>query len=281
MINNPISKIGIGTVQFGIPYGISNKDGQTSEPEVSSILKYAKEIGIDILDTASAYGTSENVLGKNYLTEFKIVSKFLLQNSKDSISQQLKESLQNLNVQFLYGYMAHRPMEIADNNPKLWNELVQLKEQGFIKKIGFSFNEVSEIEAVFSMGITPDIIQVPYNYLDNRFEPFMKSLKQRGCEIHTRSAFLQGLFFVDTNTLDPFFNEVKPIIEQLKNDCKNLAPALIKYCIDKPFIDKVIFGVNTRTQLKNNISGLSKAVHLAPHNHEIKESILIPSKWPK
>jgi len=277
---NSISKIGLGTVQFGIPYGISNKNGQTPEAEVKLILNYAKEVGIDVLDTASAYGTSEKVLGENDLSEFKIVSKFLLQNSKHSISLQLKESLQNLKVNSLYGYMAHRPMEVADS-PELWDQLIQLKEQGSIEKIGFSFNEVHEIENILTIGLVPDIIQVPYNYFDNRFEPYITELKKQGCEIHTRSAFLQGLFFSDTKNLNAFFDDVKPVIQQLQKFGDALPGMLLKHCTDKPFIDRVIFGVNTLSQLKNNISNLSVSNLLPLKTQTINNSILIPSKWPK
>ncbi len=276
-MTDPVSKIGLGTVQFGIPYGISNKHGQTTEVEVNLILNYAKEVGIDVLDTASAYGTSEKVLGKNDLFDFKIVSKFLLQNS---ISKQLKESLQNLNVHSLYGYMAHRPMEVADN-PAVWNQLIQLKEQGRIKKIGFSFNEVHEIENILSLGIIPDIIQVPFNYFDNRFEPYIIDLKEQGCEIHIRSVFLQGLFFTETTTLSSYFDEVKPIIVQLQNYGDKLPGVLLKYCIEKPFIDKVIFGINTLEQLQKNIKNILCSESLSLNTIKINNNIIIPSKWPR
>lgn len=280
-MTSAISKIGLGTVQFGIPYGITNKCGQTTpEAEVTLILNYAKEVGIDVLDTASAYGKSEKVLGKNDLSSFKVVSKFLLQNSEKCLSKQFRDSLANLNTKTLYGYISHRPLEIA-NNPELWEELIQLKEQKLIEKIGFSFDEVHEIKNILSLDLTPDIIQVPYNYLDNRFEPFMKELKSKGCEIHTRSAFLQGLFFSETNKLNDFFNDVKSIIQQLQDYGNALPSLLLKYCTDKPFIDKVIFGVNTLTQLKSNINNLSVLNALPLKTQTIDDSILIPSKWPK
>lgn len=274
-------KIGLGTVQFGVMYGISNEYGQTSENEVSSILSYANEVGIDVLDTASAYGNSEKVLGRNDLSDFKIVSKFILQNSETSISKQLNDSLADLKVKSIYGYLSHRPMDIASDS-KCWNELVLLKSQGLVEKIGFSFNEVSEIEKIKSLNIIPDIIQVPYNYLDNRFEPYMTELKSLGCEIHTRSAFLQGLFFCDTAKLSDFFNDVKPIIKSLQKHGEALPAMLLKYCTDKPFIDKVIFGVNTLSQLKHNIGTFLNTDSSLPSCRSITdESILIPSKWPK
>lgn len=277
---NTAGKIGLGTVQFGIPYGISNKSGQTSHAEVTFILNYAKEQGIDILDTASAYGTSEKVLGQNNLECFKVVSKFLIQNSEQSISTQLYTSLKLLNINSLYAYMAHRALDIV-NHPELWYELNKFREKGFIKKIGFSFNEINEMDAVLAAGFSPDIIQIPYNYLDKRFQAYMIDLKSKGCEIHTRSPFLQGLFFSDTSGLNPFFNEVKPVLAQLQEYGPDLPGMLLKHCMEKPFVDKVIFGVNTLAQIKENIRSMMNAENLPLNEKEVNESILIPSKWPK
>jgi aryl-alcohol dehydrogenase-like predicted oxidoreductase len=270
----------LGTVQFGIPYGIGNMRGITSEEEVSSILAFANENGISLLDTAPAYGKSEEVLGKNNLQNFKIVSKFMLLGSGHTISEQLDNSLGKLKIPSLYGYLAHRPMEII-NDPKRWDELLKLKEAGKTEKIGFSFNEVSEAEALLSMGITPDIVQVPFNYLDNRFLPSMFELKKRGCEIHTRSAFLQGLLFCDPNLLSSFFNEVKPVITELQKNGDYLPGMLLRYCLENPSIDKVIIGVNTLKQLIENLNLFPEAKPLNPLDTQLNEEITTPSKWPE
>jgi aryl-alcohol dehydrogenase-like predicted oxidoreductase len=275
-----LSKIGLGTVQFGLDYGISNEIGQTSLDEVKLILNHAKKVGINTIDTASAYGTSEEVLGKNLLDDFKIITKFLLNHENQSLEKQFETSLNKLNRNTIYGYIAHRPSNIIEN-PKNWNLLNKWKLEGLIQKVGFSFNEVSEIKAVLDNGFIPDLIQVPYNYFDNRFEKFMIELKNKGCEIHTRSTFLQGLFFADTELLPPFFKEVIPRIVKLQNEYKELPGALLKYSLEKPFIDKVIIGINNFSQLNENIKFLNTENILPKKNFKIPENILIPSKWEK
>jgi aryl-alcohol dehydrogenase-like predicted oxidoreductase len=275
---NNTSKIGLGTVQFGLPYGISNKHGQTSQNEVAPILDYARKIKIDVLDTAASYGTSEFILGNNNLEGFKIISKFIIKEI--SIKEQLLTTLKRLNVSSLYAYLAHRPNDIL-NNPKLWDELIGLKQSGSIMKIGFSFNEISEIELVLKNGFIPDIIQVPFNYFDNRFEPFMCNLKEQGCEIHARSPFLQGLFFTEVNKLPSFFDGVKKIITDLQKQEGNLAAMLLSYCIDMPFIDKVVFGVNNLIQLKDNVEKMKFSNALPSLITPINDEIKIPSKWAK
>ena len=207
-------KVGLGTVQFGLPYGISNKAGQTDSIEVTKILKTAKTYKIQVLDSASAYGNSEDVLGQNDLSSFKMVSKFM-PDSMEDISNQLETSLEKLGIQKLHGYLAHRPLNILEN-PAQWDKLLEFKSKSKVDKIGFSLNEPMELEQLIDKGYIPDLIQVPYNYFDRRFEPYIKDLKKEGCEIHTRSAFLQGLFFMNPNRLDDFFEEVKLPISQLQ-----------------------------------------------------------------
>jgi|25_taG_2_1085351.scaffolds.fasta_scaffold00143_29 aryl-alcohol dehydrogenase-like predicted oxidoreductase len=276
MVNR--DKIGLGTVQFGLPYGISNKHGQTAKEEVVKILDTAKSYNIKVLDSASAYGSSEDVLGQNELSYFKMVSKFMPPSKEEGISVQLNQSLKKLGLKSFYGYLAHRPMDIIDH-PEHWEELQRFKVEAKVVKIGFSLNELLELERLLGKGYYPDLVQVPYNYFDRRFETVIKELKSRGCEIHTRSAFLQGLFFMNPHELDEFFDEVKPLIAQLHEKLP-LNGALLKFVLDKPFIDRVIIGVEDESQLLQNIESLENAPDLPELENKIADDILIPSKWP-
>jgi len=271
-------KLGLGTVQFGLPYGISNKAGQTTSEEVGKILETAKAYKIEILDSASAYGNSENVLSQNDLSSFKIISKYMPPKN-DLIVNQVDNSLKILGLKSLYAYLAHRPSEIL-KNPGQWEELQNFKEIGKIQKVGFSLNEPEELEQLLDKDFFPDLVQVPYNYFDRRFETVIKKLKNKGCEIHTRSAFLQGLFFMDPQKLDVFFNEVKPLITSLQAE-KPLNGALLKFVLEKSYIDKVIIGVENKRQLVQNLESLEKASSLPELENKISKNLLIPSRWPK
>src|SRR5690606_17205348 len=134
-----LNKIGLGTVQFGTDYGISNHNGKTTVGEVEKTLRCAKKYGVHYLDTAYAYGDSEEVLGNFDLSSFRIVSKYI---PKDDvlIEMQLERSLERLNVNYLYGYLAHRPLDLLVNNYKNLKLLESFKEKGLVEKIGASFN---------------------------------------------------------------------------------------------------------------------------------------------
>jgi aryl-alcohol dehydrogenase-like predicted oxidoreductase len=278
-MSEKIQKIGIGSAQFGIPYGISNSSGKTSPREVTKILALAQDKGVRLLDTASAYGNAEKVLGMNDLSCFKIVSKFMPPDERNTISDQLFKSLADLHVSSLYGYLAHRPKHLAQNL-YLWDELIELKKAGKIQKIGFSVNCLAELKNLLNAKAVPDIIQAPFNYFDRRFENVLTDLEKEGCEIHARSAFLQGLFFMKIKDLDPYFTEIIPILADLQDKVENLPEALLKFVIEKPFINHVIIGVENKKQLSQNLNVEGVSTVLPNLHLEISENILIPSNWP-
>lgn len=272
-------KIGIGTVQFGLTYGVSNSSGQTNLIEAEEILNFAKSNQIKYLDTAPAYGNAESILGVIGVNQFRVISKFMPCTMNESLNIQLENTLNNLRIDSLYGYIAHRPMEL---NQKQWDDLFKLKQQKKIKNIGFSLNRPQELDILLDKGMIPDLIQVPYNYFDNRFKRHLIELKKQGCEIHARSPFLQGLFFIKDNTLPSFFDEVKKEIAELKiNFGDHLSAVLLKYVLFSDFIDVVIMGVENVLQLEKNLTDINTTEILMPKEFNFSESVLMPSNWPK
>ncbi len=279
------NKLALGSVQFGLNYGIGNLSGQTSPKEVGEILKLAYENSIQVIDTAYLYGQSEEVLGEFELGSFKVVSKFPSVQKVEDLNFFFNASLKRLGVKKLYGYLAHRPFDLI-KNPNLWHELKTLKKSGFIDKIGYSLYTPAELESLLSVGFFPDIIQVPFSIFDRRFETALISLHSQGVEIHTRSTFLQGLFFYKPEDLPVFFDEARFALSELDRQIpqlKDKASFLLKFSIDQAYIDKVVIGVNTSMQLKENLEGITKAnnIKLDIDYYHFSESILLPSNWPK
>ncbi|HKO80764.1 MAG TPA: aldo/keto reductase [Chitinophagaceae bacterium] len=273
-------KIGLGTVQFGIKYGIANKTGQTPAAEVTRILDKAYQYGVRIVDTASAYGNAEQVLGYNDLHRFQLVSKFMPVTIGRSLADQLNHTLFHLQIDSLYGFLAHRPMSLLENKNQ-WQELEYLKSDGLVKKIGYSLNNTNELTELLDNNMMPDLIQVPYNYFDNRFKEQLIELKMRGCEVHARSAFLQGLFFMNPDSLSPFFDKVKDILKNLQLTYGDHLPGvLLKYVLKLDYVDRVILGVENEYQLTENIKKMEEAPEIPEFNSAIVDSILMPSNWP-
>lgn len=275
------SKIGLGSVQFGLPYGISNTTGQTSDSEVSKILDLAFKYGMSTIDTAASYGTSEAMIGKNKGNRFDIVSKFMPSGTGIPVKAQFENSLGALQINSLYGYLAHRPLELIAYKED-WEAIQQLKAARKIHKIGFSLNAPDEYYKLSEAGIFPDIVQVPFNYFDTRFKEVLLELKGKACEVHTRSTFLQGLFFMDKAQLPDFFTPFYSELQYLQTNLKsNLSASLLKYVIEQPFIDKVILGIENAKQLEENINGLSTASELKSLNKQFSDKLVMPMYWPK
>lgn len=253
-----IRKIALGTVQFGLDYGINNSQGQVPMEEVGSILELCQEKGIDILDTAYAYGNSEERLGQLALNHFGVVSK-LPPCDRIEVRHLFEVSLAKLKKNTLYGYMFHN-FSIYEKDKGIWGKLQQLKDEERIEKIGVSLYAPSELEKLWKDNVDLDIVQVPFNLFDQRFQPYLKEMKDRGIEIHTRSTFLQGLFFKKPDELPSFFDAAKPNLRKLNGFIDHYDVTKVEACLgwvlQQADIDKVVIGVDSYSQLLNNIKSI-------------------------
>ncbi|WP_268123769.1 aldo/keto reductase [Roseivirga pacifica] len=285
MSQKPTAKLALGTVQFGLDYGISNLTGRTPKSEVARILKLAELNNINTLDTAKGYGESEAILGELGVEDFHVISKLTPSELKNNTAETLvKQSLKALRLSKLYSMLFHNA-ESAMQYPGAVQELQAQKVTGIISKWGYSVYNPEELEQLLNKYELPDLIQVPYNHLDNRFEPLLKELHANGVEIHTRSTFLQGVFFMNPEQLSKFFNPLKDYLVALQEgfgSSESMASALLFWVLEKPFIDKVVIGVNTKRQLESNIRnlGTSSAI-LLPKPFNVPNELLMPNLWPK
>ena len=272
-----INKIGLGTVQFGLDYGISNKKGKTDDNEINSIIKTCQSKGMTIIDTSPDYGNAEELIGKFDLSKFKVVSKFISKPNY-SIYDLLNKSLKNLNLNNLYGYLSHRPNELLKDK-NLWMDLLKIKDKGLVNKIGVSVYNANEIDLLIKKKMVPDIVQLPFNFLDRRFENHFQKLIDCGVEIHARSIFLQGLFFLNTKNMNSFFNPVKNVIDELQKS-SNLSGDLLNFVLSNKYISHGIVGVENNNQLKHNIQSCKYSSEINVNiNTPFTDDILNPSKW--
>ena len=275
-----MSKIVLGTVQFGTNYGINNTTGQVTKDEVAIILRIASENGINTLDTSSAYGTSEQVLGealKQTGSHFNIVSKY--PKREIGVRETFIKSISNLGVNSLYGYLEHH-FEFYQEHPETFDEMQKLKDEGYIQKIGFSLYNPQQLQYLYDHNVQFDIVQFPYNIFDRQFEPYMEKLCKDFVEIHTRSAFLQGLFFKDTSTLPEKLVPLKGYLDKLHQYCEkhNLAVEnlALSYVLHNTYVQGALIGVDNHHQLESNLN--VAAIKLSNEDIEFIQSIDIKEK---
>ena len=155
-------KIALGTVQWGLDYGIANTHGIPSDEALKSIFALANKNGIDLFDTAVQYGEAEKRVGQFSNPEHRIITKIGNFTPQNSLKIQLDNSFKHFKREKIYGCLFHDIEELTKNND-LWTELLEYKATGKISKIGYSLYEPQELLDLLEAGLHPDLIQLPYS----------------------------------------------------------------------------------------------------------------------
>ena len=283
-------KIVLGTAQFGMNYGISNKSGKIKSNEIIKILNYLKKNKINSLDTASSYIKSQKEIGKYYKRtkkKFHITTKFTFKK-KEEIQSQFRKSLS------LLGYvpstiLAHNYKDYL--NPNFHKEINIIKKKYPIKNVGVSLYNVAELNKILNHK-KPDLIQIPVNILDKRFlnKKIIKTLKRKKIKIQIRSVFLQGLFFKKKKFIFKNFKNIKKKYERLlqiaRSEKISLGYLSLNWAFNLKEIDYIVLGIDSFAQLKKNLNIIKKRLSKKTYSQIDKinvnnNKIIKPNLWKK
>lgn len=259
-------KLGLGTVQFGLDYGISNQAGKVSAEEVNKILTIATANKMQIIDTAALYGDSEEILGQNLPPEndFLIVTKAAKFGDKSMIDEAdtvhlrtvFLRSLALLKQKSIYGLLIHQMADLFKKGGELLiAEMIKLKKEGLVKKIGVSVYNAEQIDKVLD-NYTIDLIQLPFNVFDQRLlqSGHLQKLKQQNIEIHARSAFLQGLLLMPSAAVPGKLQKYINHLQLWESFCQRYSVsklyAALRFVLQTKEIDKVIVGTTSAIELQ-------------------------------
>jgi len=299
-------KLALGTVQFGLDYGISNTQGQVDKNQVADILKLAMSLGIDTLDCAGAYGNSEQILGslskeRPLKQPFNIVSKIpALTDKQCSISELFELSLKSLQRDKIEALLFHH----ADNllyhpkKEKLFQQVQALKTHKMVNRIGVSVYSPEQLKSIALM-YPIDLVQVPVNIFDQRFisTEVLELCQHKSIKLHVRSLFLQGLLLTEADELPNYFlpyrdklNAFSELAQYLNCSKLTLALAIVAqelpdYTMKSDIIEKVIVGVCTAKQLNEVATAYQQAKELPLSVQELANladnrlGLINPSLW--
>lgn len=293
----------LGTVQFGMKYGINNQIGrQPTWEESFAMIDAALDAGINTIDTARAYGEAELVLGEYFATnkekskDLKVVSK-LRPNVIDwergdiygQVRLELEDSLKRMGLDKLDGYLLHTPEFVY--NTAVVAALARFKEEGLVDHIGVSIYDMKEGFAAINTGVM-DCMQMPYNVLDQRGvkSGLIAAARKAGFIIGTRSAFLQGLFMMESNSIPAHLKNAVPYIETVRSLASkyglDTVTATMGFVVAEDNIDYLVFGVEKLSQVNEDIEKFKTLDMPSGYIEDIKaqieavdESIIIPSLW--
>ena len=285
------SRLALGTVQFGLDYGVANSGGCVSFEDARNIVRQAELYGVDTVDTAIAYGASEATLGQVGVEGWSVITKLPAlpvdcQGVGAWVTDQIEESMSRLGVRQLQGVLLHRPDDLlGENGSSLVIALEALKADGLTRQIGVSVYAPEQLEKLTAI-LALDLVQAPLSILDRRFiaSGWASRLKDRGTEVHVRSTFLQGLLLMPSDQRPAKFALWPEIWVEWSRwlEQTGLTPlqACLAYVLGVAEVDKVVVGVDSLKQL-NQIFIASKAVlpSLPDWPKPIEMELINPGLW--
>ncbi len=285
------NRLALGTVQFGLSYGVANRTGQVNLNTASEILAHAAGAGIDTLDTAIAYGQSEERLGEIGVNRWRIISKLPMVPKKCNdvskwVQASIGDSLSRLKVDRLRGVLLHQPNQLLDcQGDAIFSALQDLKRSGITEKIGISIYDPQELDLIIPR-YQFDIVQAPFNVLDQRLvtSGWLPRLKRMGAEVHVRSAFLQGLLLMEKSERPHRFSKWNSIWGNWHRWLadKQLSPlqACLRVALAPREIDRVVIGVDTLHHLLEILAAADGSAEIPPMELRCEDSDLLnPSHW--
>jgi aryl-alcohol dehydrogenase-like predicted oxidoreductase len=280
----------LGTAQLGLNYGISNQKGQPSIDQARLLLQSAKDLGINLLDTAFAYGNSEQIIGDIQINELEVISKMPdlsnLYQSKNSenLSQYIDNSLKNTKQKKLHAYLLHTVDNLDYGGLSIWNKMLEFKDLGLTKKIGYSLYRPAQLDLYFDR-FKPDVVQIPMNIIDRQFlkSGWLKKLKDHGVEIHVRSVFLQGLLLMDLNSQLKRFPTYEKVWKLFSDELKNSNSSALTYCLSFvkgiEEVDEIVVGVNSKDELQEIMSSKLVNTNSPIELSSEDEELIYPFNW--
>ncbi len=271
--NKKLSQMTLGTVQLGMNYGIANDKGQPEIEQSYAMLDCALKNGVSSLDTARAYGTSEDVLGgyfksceiddKPFITS-KVKVRLPVGASDSDIEKEMitsvETSISKLGVSKLDCLLLHSPQDMTQYGDIVPKTLEKLVKEAYTSMAGASVYLPDEVETVLQNDVY-QAIQLPMSLFDQKLihEGYIERLKDKNVVVFVRSVFLQGLFFLEPEKMtDPLLIEfAAPYIKKLREFCASanmgIAEFAISFIRDIPGVSSLVLGADTEEQVIQNI----------------------------
>lgn len=267
-------KLALGTVQFGLPYGVANTSGQPGETEVRAIVGHAAAASVKVLDTACLYGDSEAVLGRNLPAghDFRIVTKTPKFAGMDAVAAvsalraAFAESCVRLRVSSVYGLLAHDASDLLGaQGEALWQAMSALRADGRVSRIGASVYSGAQIDALLQR-YPLDLVQLPLSLFDQRLLQGgqLDRLQAQGIEVHARSAFLQGALLMAPEALPPHLAGLRPQLDEIARRAGHLGinplQAALRFVAGLPQVSAVVCGVDSVAHFDELAAALNQSV---------------------
>jgi aryl-alcohol dehydrogenase-like predicted oxidoreductase len=288
------TRLALGTVQLGLPYGVANTQGQVSYEQADAMIREMRRACIDTIDTAIAYGEAETVLGRIGISGFRLVSKVPalrepVRSVDDWVVAHVEASLERLRVPRLGGLMLHAPDDLlGPHGPDLARGLQRARDTGLAERIGLSVYSPEQLTTLVDR-LPLEIIQIPLNVFDRRFVEtgWLDRLVAEDVEVHARSLFLQGLLLMPPDLIPskfaPFRKQIDGWNNWLASDAAAGRSALqncLAHVASYTGIARLVVGANSLAQLQEIIDAASSSPLRVPESLScLITSLINPAQW--
>ncbi len=285
------NKVIIGTAQFGLNYGIANTVGKMKTDEIKKIINYARTNNINNIDTAHAYGDSEERLGNIGIKGFNVIIKLPATNPTYPYNNWVKKSInlsfRKLKINKADTVLVHNAKFLLDPKmgKKIYEELLKFKKDNIIKNIGVSIYSISDLKNIIKK-FSIDVVLISLNVFDQRIidKKLVKTLKSKNIKIYTRSTFLQGLLLMPKHKIPPKFNRWHKKFElwfdELKNKKLSAYDACLNFVLQNKDVDKTLIGIDDFKQFKEIFKNKQQIkINYKKFNSNKINKLINPSKW--
>jgi len=287
-----VDRLVLGTAQFGSAYGVANRSGRVPDDELGAILRRAAEAGIATIDTAPSYGDCEKRLGEIGVDGWRIVSKLPelplpCSDPGSWVRSEVSAILERLALTSLHGLLIHRPEQLlGPEGARIFQALEDLQVQQVVAKIGVSVYGPEDLEALWPT-YRFDLVQCPLSIVDRRFvaSGCLERLGAEGIEVHTRSAFLQGLLLMRPDERPATFQKWQSVFDRLDawvlEQSMTPVQACLAYPLSCPEVDHVVVGVDNSRHLEQILDSLGQSPLEFPAALASEDLDLVnPTRWP-
>ena len=298
----------LGGAQIGLDYGIANVCGLPTRIEVEELLSFASRSNILAIDTAAAYGNSEEKIGEAFsslpsckpiITKLEPLCGFENESNEllgKSIDKSVMTSIARLKVSSLDTLLLHRAEQLHARDGFIWDRLLAHKQDGVIRRLGVSVQTPEELISALD-AIDVSVIQFPYNLFDHRWDEAFNLVstikKARPLELHVRSVLLQGLITSSDSDLwrkanVPDSDEINSWIDQTVGSLGRIdrVDLCIAFVSSRDLIDGIVMGVDNIDQLQMNLSYFerppldqSQFEMIVKERPTLRENTLNPALW--
>jgi len=299
MVTGPTSRLVLGSVQWGLPYGVANRAGVPSDAELDTLLNAARGAGLDTLDTARAYGDAEERIGARLAggTTWRVVTKLSTDAAPpgagaDEVRARVRASVQAslgaLGLTRLDTLLLHRPEHRTAADGAAWDELRRLRDQGLVGALGVSAVEPDD---AFQALVDPDVqaLQVAASLLDQRLARAGFFQAAAGREVFVRSVYVQGLAFLAPDELPAGLAPLAATLAELDREAAGLGLArwqlFLAHARDV-LPGRPVLGFEAASQLRQALAawlalptlgeGLTRLVAALP---DLPPELIQPSRW--